>query len=46
MELEMLASGKWLLQAISILPKYHDRNYAKDLLSKAEKFIKKQELKK
>ena len=35
-ELEMLASGTWLLQVISILPEYRGKNYAKDLLRKAE----------
>ena len=35
-ELEMLASGTWLLQVISILPEYRGKNYAKDLLMKAE----------
>ncbi|MDC3128859.1 GNAT family N-acetyltransferase [Paracoccaceae bacterium] len=36
-ELEMLASGTWLLQVISILPEHRGKNYAKDLLLKAEK---------
>ena len=35
-ELEMLASGTWLLQVISILPEHRGKNYAKDLLRKAE----------
>ena len=35
-ELEMLASGTWLLQVISILPEHRGKNYAKDLLMKAE----------
>lgn len=35
-ELEMLASGTWLLQVISILPEHRGKNYAKDLLLKAE----------
>jgi ribosomal protein S18 acetylase RimI-like enzyme len=35
-ELEMLASGTWLLQIISILPEHRGKNYAKDLLLKAE----------
>ena len=35
-ELEMLASGTWLLQVISILPEYRGKNYAKELLRKAE----------
>ena len=34
-ELEMLASGTWLLQVISILPEHRGKNYAKDLLMKA-----------
>jgi len=32
----MLASGTWLLQVISILPEHRGKNYAKDLLMKAE----------
>ena len=32
----MLASGTWLLQVISILPEHRGKNYAKDLLLKAE----------
>ena len=35
-ELEMLASGTWLLQVVSILPEHRGKNYAKDLLMKAE----------
>ena len=35
-ELEMLASGTWLLQVISILPEHRGKNYAKDVLMRAE----------
>ena len=35
-ELEMLASGTWLLQVLSILPEHRGKKYAKDLLMKAE----------
>ena len=34
--MEKLACGTWLLQIISILPEHRGKNYAKDLLWKAE----------
>ena len=40
MELEKLASGSWLLQAISILPEYRGRGFASDFLSKADEVAK------
>ena len=45
-ELEMLASGTWLLQVISILPEYRGKNYAKDLLMKAEEVAREHSAKK
>ena len=40
LELEKLASGSWLLQAISILPEYRGQGHANVLLAKAEEVAK------
>ena len=39
-ELEKVASGSWLLQAISILPEYRGYGFAIQLLRKVEKVVK------
>lgn len=39
-ELEKCASGCWLLQAISILPEFRGKGYAKHLLKKVEEVAK------
>ena len=39
-ELERLASGCWLLQAIAILPEYRRKGLARELLGKAESVAK------
>jgi len=40
LELEKLASGSWLLQAISILPEYRGQGHANALLARAEEEAK------
>ncbi len=39
-ELERIASGCWLLQAIAVLPQYRGKGLARQLLSKAESVAK------
>ena len=39
-ELEKVASGSWLLQAISILPEYRGHGFASQLLKKVERVVK------
>jgi len=39
-ELERVASGCWLLQAIAILPQYRGKGFARQLLGKAESVAK------
>jgi len=39
-ELEKCASGCWLLRAISILPEFRGKGYAKHLLKKVEEVAK------
>ena len=40
-ELEQLASGYWLLQALAILPEYRGKGFARQLLEKVELVAKK-----
>lgn len=42
LELEQIAAGSWLLQAISILPEYRGKGYAGAFLAKAEEVARKQ----
>ena len=40
LELEEIAAGSWLLQAISVLPEYRGQGYASALLERAEEEAK------